>query len=92
MATKKDDDTFVVDVRGISITVDKDWRDNFELVESIADMDMGNVLAVPRTLYWLAGKKANDVKESLRNEKGVISITAAREWCLDFINACNAKN
>ena len=96
MADKKDiqdaSGTFTVDVRGIVLTVDNDWRDDFELIEAIADMDVGNPMAVPRVLYRLAGDKADDVKESLRDGKGIVRITDARDWCLDFIKACNAKN
>lgn len=91
MAEKKKD-TITVRVDEIDLTVDGDWRDDFDLVEAIGQMDLGNDLYVPAVLYKLAGDKANQVKESLRTDDGKLKVTEVRNWVLRFLNAANAKN
>lgn len=91
MAEKKKT-TVQVTVDDIALTVPVDWRDDFDLIEAIGQMDMGNTLYVPIVFYKLAGDKANEVKESLREEDGKLPVSAVRDWVIRFFSAANAKN
>ncbi len=69
------------------------WRDDLELFEQVSAMDAGDPAALAPVMEKLAGEEgARAVRESLRDGRGVIPISAARLWVLRVIEAANAKN
>lgn len=85
--------TVEVEVRGKTFAIDPDWREDYEVVIMIGQMDQGNPMVIPPLMTRLIGEQSADfVTESLRGENGIIRVSAVREWIIDFISACNAKN
>lgn len=77
----------------VAAALPEGWRDDLELFEQLCSMDAGDPSALAPVMEKLAGKRgAAAVRESLRDGRGVVPISAARLWVLRVIEAANAKN
>ena len=77
----------------VAAALPEGWRDDLELFEQICAMDAGDPSALPPVMGKLAGEEgARAVRESLRDGRGVVPISAARLCVLRVIEAANAKN
>lgn len=77
----------------VAAALPEGWRDDLELFEQLTAMDSGDPSALAPVMAKLAGERgALAVRESLRDARGVVPITACRDWVIAVIQAANAKN
>ena len=73
---------------GFSFVLEEENLDNMELLESLAEIDNGNVAAIPRAAILLLG---NEQKKSLynhiRNDKGKVPIDKFADEITDIMSA-----
>lgn len=89
-------DTVPVDMRtitvaGVQLTVDPTVFDDFELLESLAEVQRGDVLVLPTVFRAVAGDKAQELLDALRGENGRVTATAAAEVLVQIIRELAPK-
>lgn len=89
-------DTVPVDMRtitvaGVQLTVDPTVLDDFELLESLAEIQRGDVLVLPKVFRAVAGDKAQELLDALRGENGRVTATAATEVLVQIMRELNPK-
>lgn len=89
-------DTVPVDMRtitvaGVQLTVDPTIFDDFELLESLAEIQRGDILALPTVFRAVAGDKAQELLNSIRRGDGRVTATAATEVIVQIMRELAPK-
>ena len=71
--------------------VDPTIFDDFELLESLAEIQRGDVLALPAVFRTVAGDKAQDLLDAIRGENGRVTATAATETLVQIMSELAPK-
>lgn len=74
-----------ITIRGVQVTVDPTVFDDFELLESLADVQRGDVLALPAVFRAVAGDTAQALLDAVRDERGRVTATAATEMLVQIM-------
>lgn len=80
-----------ITVAGVQLTVDPTVFDDFELLESLAEIQRGDVLALPAVFRAVAGDKAQDLLDAIRGENGRVTATAATETLVQIMSELAPK-
>ena len=80
-----------ITVAGVQLTVDPTVFDDFELLESLAEIQRGDVLALPAVFRAVAGDKAQALLDAIRGENGRVTATAATEVLVQIMSELAPK-
>lgn len=81
----------MIEIRGVKVTVDPTIFDDFELLESLAEVQRGDVLALPTVFRAVAGDKAQALLDAIRDERGRVTATAATEALVQIMREMAPK-
>lgn len=80
-----------ITVVGVQIAVDPTVFDDFELLESLAETQRGNILALPTVFRAVAGNQAQELLDAVRDERGRVTATAAAEVLVQIMSELAPK-
>lgn len=80
-----------IEVAGVQLTVDPTVFDDFELLESLAEIQRGDVLALPAVFRAVAGDQAQELLDAVRDERGRVTATAATEMLVQIMSELAPK-
>ena len=80
-----------ITVAGVQLTVDPTVFDDFELLESLAEIQRGDILAMPAVFRAVAGDQAQELLDAIRNERGRVTATAATEMLIQIMSELAPK-
>lgn len=80
-----------ITIRGVQVTVDPTIFDDFELLESLAEIQRGDVLALPAVFRAVAGDAAQALLDAVRDERGRVTATAATEMLVQIMSELAPK-
>ena len=80
-----------ITVAGVQLTVDPTVFDDFELLESLAEVQRGDVLALPAVFRAVAGDTAQALLDAARDERGRVTATAATEMLVQIMRELAPK-
>lgn len=80
-----------ITIRGVQVTVDPTVFDDFELLESLAEIQRGDILALPTVFRAVAGEQANALLNSIRDGRGRVTATAATELLVQIMSELAPK-
>lgn len=80
-----------ITIRGVQVTVDPTVFDDFELLESLAEVQRGDVLALPAVFRAVAGDTAQALLDAVRDERGRVTATAATEMLVQIMSELAPK-
>lgn len=78
-------------VRGVQMHVDPTKFDDFDLLDSLAKVQSGDVLVLPALFRTVAGDKAQELLDAARDETGRVTATAASEMIVEIMKASAPK-
>ncbi|KFI56593.1 hypothetical protein [Bifidobacterium callitrichos] len=82
-----------VTVHGVTLTIDPELFDDYEIVEDLYDVQSGeNPLKAVPLLRRLLGDKYEEVKDALRGEDGRITSEALDTFLTDLMEAANPNS
>lgn len=81
----------MIEIRGVQVTLDPTVFDDFELLESLAEVQQGDVLALPTVFRAVAGNKAQALLDAVRDERGRVTATAATEVLVQIMRELAPK-
>ena len=81
----------MIEVRGVPVKVDPTIFDDFELLESLAEVQRGDVLALPSVFRAVAGEQASALLNAVRGGNGKVTATAATEVLVQIMRALAPK-
>ena len=84
-------DMRTITVAGVQLAVDPTVLDDFELLESLAEIQRGDVLVLPIVFRAVAGDKAQELLDALRGENGRVTATAATEVLVQIMRELAPK-
>lgn len=80
-----------ITVEGVQLLVDPAVFDDFELLESLAEIQRGDILALPAVFRAVAGDKAQELLDAIRGENGRVTATAATETLVQIMSELAPK-
>nr|DAT01332.1 MAG TPA: hypothetical protein [Caudoviricetes sp.] len=80
-----------ITVAGVQLMVDPAVFDDFELLESLAEIQRGDILALPTVFRAVAGDKAQELLDAIRGENGRVTATAATETLVQIMSGLAPK-
>lgn len=80
-----------ITVEGVQLLVDPAVFDDFELLESLAEIQRGDILALPTVFRAVAGDKAQELLDAIRGENGRVTATAATETLVQIMSELAPK-
>lgn len=80
-----------IEVAGVQLTVDPTVFDDFELLESLAEIQRGDILALPTVFRAVAGDQAQALLDAIRGENGRVTATAATEVLVQIMSELAPK-
>jgi hypothetical protein len=80
-----------ITVAGVQLTVDPTVFDDFELLESLAEIEQGDVLALPTVFRAVVGDQAQELLDTIRDERGRVTATAATKALVQIMSALAPK-
>lgn len=80
-----------ITVEGVQLMVDPAVFDDFELLESLAEIQRGDILALPTVFRAVAGNKAQELLDAIRGENGRVTATAATETLVQIMSELAPK-
>lgn len=80
-----------ITVEGVQLLVDPAVFDDFELLESLAEIQRGDILALPAVFRAVAGDKAQALLDAIRGENGRVTATAATETLVQIMSELAPK-
>lgn len=80
-----------ITVEGVQLMVDPAVFDDFELLESLAEIQRGDILALPTVFRAVAGDKAQALLDAIRGENGRVTATAATETLVQIMSELAPK-
>lgn len=81
----------MIEIRGVQVTLDPTVFDDFELLESLAEVQRGDVLALPTVFRAVVGNKAQALLDAVRDERGRVTATAATEVLVQIMRELAPK-
>lgn len=81
----------MIEIRGVPVKVDPTIFDDFELLESLAEVQRGDVLALPAVFRAVAGDQAPALLNSIRGGNGRVTATAATEVLVQIMRELAPK-
>jgi hypothetical protein len=78
-------------VAGVQIKVDPTVFDDFELLESLAEIQRGDILALPTVFRAVVGDQAQALLDAARDERGRVTATAATEMLVQIMSELAPK-
>lgn len=81
----------MIEIRGVPVKVDPTIFDDFELLESLAEVQRGDVLALPTVFRAVAGEQASALLNSIRGGNGRVTATAATEVLVQIMRELAPK-
>ena len=80
-----------ITVAGVQLTIDPTIFDDFELLESLAEIQRGDILALPTVFRAVAGDQASALLNSIRRGDGRVTATAATEVLVQIMSELAPK-
>lgn len=80
-----------ITVAGVQLMVDSAVFDDFELLESLAEIQRGDILALPTVFRAVAGDQAQELLDAIRGENGRVTATAATETLVQIMSELAPK-
>jgi hypothetical protein len=80
-----------ITVAGVQITVDPTVFDDFELLESLAEIQRGDILALPTVFRAVVSDQAQVLLDAVRDERGRVTATAATEMLVQIMSELAPK-
>ena len=80
-----------ITVAGVQLTVDPTIFDDFELLESLAEIQRGDILALPTVFRAVTGDQAPALLNSIRRGDGRVTATAATELLVQIMSELAPK-
>lgn len=81
-----------VTIKGITVSVEKDALDDFELLDDLAKMQDGDGARIASVAHRLFGDEFKTVMDGLRGENGRVSVTAASEFISELLAAISPSS
>lgn len=77
---------------GFEFSIDENQLDNMELIDLLAQVDGGNLAAMPRAAEMMLGKDQKDrLYEHIRTEHGNVPIEPFMETMVEIMNLIGEK-
>ena len=76
-----------VTIKDITVSVDKDALDDFELLDDLAKIQDGDGARIASVAHRLFGDEFKTVMDGLRGENGRVSVEAASEFISELLAA-----
>lgn len=80
-----------ITVAGVQLTVDPTVFDDFELLESLAEIQRGDILVLPTVFRAVTGDQAPALLNSIRRGDGRVTATAATELLVQIMSELAPK-
>lgn len=80
-----------ITVAGVQLEVDPTVFDDFELLESLAEIQRGDILALPTVFRAVAGDQAQALLDAVRDDRGRVTATAATELLVQIMRELAPK-
>lgn len=80
-----------IKVAGVQLTVDPTVFDDFELLESLAEIEQGDILALPTVFRAVVGDQAQELLDAIRDERGRVTATAATKALVQIMSELAPK-
>lgn len=80
-----------VTVMGITVTIDENAIDDFDIVEDLCKLQDGDIFVLPRLVKNLFGDDFADIRKKLSDKNGKLTATKAAEFFAAVLEA-KAKN
>ena len=84
-------DKVTVTVMGITVTIDENAIDDFDIVEDLCKLQDGDIFVLPRLVKNLFGDDFADIRKKLSDKNGKLTATKAAEFFAAVLEA-KAKN
>lgn len=85
-------DKITVTAMGISVEIDENALDDFDMVEDLGKLQDGDIFVMPRLVKNLFGDGFADIRAQLSDENGKLTATKAAEFFGAVLEAASAKN
>ena len=82
----------VTTVTGTVLSIDEECFDDIELLEALVSIEKGDVSLLPASVDRIFGEEKKRFYDSLRNEKGRVSVTAVMEEIKHIVGELGRKN
>ena len=80
-----------ITVAGVQVDVDPTVFDDFELLESLAEIQRGDILALPKVFRAVVGDQSQELLDAVRDERGRVTATAATEMLVQIMRELAPK-
>lgn len=80
-----------ITVAGAAVDVDPTVFDDFELLESLAEIQRGDILALPKVFRAVVGDQSQELLDAVRDERGRVTATAATEMLVQIMRELAPK-
>ncbi len=80
-----------ITVAGAAVNVDPTVFDDFELLESLAEIQRGDILALPKVFRAVVGDQSQELLDAVRDERGRVTATAATEMLVQIMRELAPK-
>lgn len=81
-----------VTIKGVTVTVEKDALDDFELLDDLAKMQDGDGARIASVAHRLFGDEFKKVMDGLRGENGRVSVETASEFISELLAAISPSS
>lgn len=81
-----------VTIKGVTVTVEKDALDDFELLDDLAKMQDGDGARIASVAHRLFGDEFKTVMDGLRGENGRVSVETASEFISELLAAISPNS
>lgn len=89
--TVRTDMLHTITVAGVQLEVDPTVFDDFELLESLAEIQRGDILALPPVFRAVVGDQAQALLDAVKDERGRVTATAATELLVQIMSELAPK-
>lgn len=86
------DGVSTVTIKGVTVSVDKDALDDFELLDDLAKMQDGDGARIASVAHRLFGDDFKKVMDGLRGENGRVSVETASEFISELLAAISPSS
>ena len=79
-------------VMDVTVTLDKDVFDDFDIIDLMAEMQDGNAFALTRLIKAVFGDDFARIREELSDKDGKLTVSKASEFFVAVMEGFQAKN
>jgi len=90
--TKRENEKVEITVKGVTLHVWSDILDDLELLEDLIEIDEGNNRASISALKRVLGDEYGQVKDALRDERGIVKTKDVGAFFFTVLDKVKAKN